>query len=174
MSNHIAGYAEGLAAIAKADGHLEIVKSELLTMATAIAGNEDLRSTLANNLLPAATRGQIVDDLLANKANNTTRALAGMIVSSGHGSDFGKIVDAFVTYAASSTGAQVATVRTAVALSEDQKARLQKALKSRTGGEISLQEIVDPSVVGGAVTTIGDTVIDGTVRARLAKMKDIL
>jgi len=34
--------------------------------------------------------------------------------------------------------------------------------------------VVDPSVVGGAVTTIGDTVIDGSLRTRLAQMREAL
>ncbi len=32
--------------------------------------------------------------------------------------------------------------------------------------------IVDPSVLGGLVATIGDTVIDGTVRHRLDQLKE--
>ena len=31
--------------------------------------------------------------------------------------------------------------------------------------------IVDPSVLGGLVATVGDTVIDGTVRTRLDQLK---
>ena len=34
------------------------------------------------------------------------------------------------------------------------------------------RSIVDPSVVGGIVTQIGDTVIDGSVRQKLTKMRE--
>jgi F-type H+-transporting ATPase subunit delta len=34
--------------------------------------------------------------------------------------------------------------------------------------------IVDPSVMGGLVTTVGDTVIDGSVRTRLEQLKNTL
>jgi len=33
---------------------------------------------------------------------------------------------------------------------------------------------VDPSVIGGVVATIGDTVIDGTVRSRIEQLKSRL
>jgi len=68
----------------------------------------------------------------------------------------------------------MATVRTAVALTADQKARLEQALSARTGHSIELENVVDPDVVGGAVTTIGDTVIDGSLRTRLGQMKDAI
>jgi F-type H+-transporting ATPase subunit delta len=39
---------------------------------------------------------------------------------------------------------------------------------------VSLAFIVDPSILGGVVTTVGDTVIDGSVKRRLDMMKDAL
>ncbi|MEM9651708.1 MAG: ATP synthase F1 subunit delta [Actinomycetota bacterium] len=174
MSDRIAGYADALLAVARAEGNLESTRSQLGDVARAVAGNEELRSTLSNNLLPAATRGQIVDDVLGGKASDTTRALVGMIVSAGRGSELGAIVSAFVNAAAAAGGNRVAVVRSAVALSEDQKARLAQALSAQAGTAIELENIVDPDVIGGAVTTIGDTVIDGSVRTKLNQMHDAL
>ena len=37
-----------------------------------------------------------------------------------------------------------------------------------------MKVIVDPSVLGGVVATIGDTVIDGTVRTRIDQLKSRL
>ncbi len=174
MPDHITGYAEALLAVARADGNLETVKAQLAEVATAIEGNEELRSTLSNNLLPATTRGQILDDLLANKTTDTTRALSGLIVSSGRGAEFSDIVSAFVARSAAAAGKAVATVRTAVPLSDEQQTRLAAALKVNTGREVDLQVIIDPTVVGGAITTMGDTVIDGSLRSRLAKMNETI
>lgn len=174
MSDQITGYADALLAVARADGNVASVKTELVAVSNAIESNEELRQSISNNLLPASTRNQILDDILHNKVTDTTRALAGMIISAGKGSHFGEIVNAFVSTSAGAGGAQVATVRSAVALTEDQKTRLAQALKTSTGTDVELQVVVDPSVVGGAVTTIGDTVIDGSLRTRLNKMRDAI
>lgn len=174
MSDRIAGYADALLAVARAEGNVDSTRSQLSDVARAVEANEQLRSTLSNNLLPAVTRAQIVDDVLGGKASDTTRALVGMIVSSGRGSELSAIVSAFVTAAAAAGGNRVATVRSAVALSEDQKVRLTQALSARAGTAIELENIVDPDVIGGAVTTIGDTVIDGSVRTKLNQMHDAL
>lgn len=168
------GYAAGLLAIASAEGDVETTKAQLADVARAVAGNEELRSTLSNNLLPAATRNQVVDDLLAGKTTDVVRALVGLIVGAGRGGQLTEIVDSFISLAASSSGRSVATVRSAVALSADQQQKLAAALKQKTGTDVELQLVIDPSVVGGAVTTIGDTVIDGSIRTRLTQMREAL
>ena len=68
----------------------------------------------------------------------------------------------------------VAEVRTAVELTPDQETRLAAALANATGKNVSLKPIVDPSVLGGVLATVGDTVIDGSVRTRLEQLKSRL
>ncbi len=174
MTSHIAGYAQAFLSVARAEGNVDVTRSQLGDVSRAIAGNDELSSSLNNNLLPAATRIQIVDDILDGKASDTVRSLVSMVVGAGRGRDLGAIVQAFSDQAAASSGKRVATVRTAVALTDDQKQRLAHALKAQAGGEVELENIVDPDVVGGAVTTIGDTIIDGSVRSRLNQLRDTL
>lgn len=173
-NDRIEGYAQALLAVARAEGNLESTRAQLGDVARAVEVNEQLRSSLSNNLLPAATRGQIVDDILGGKASDTVRSLVGMIVTAGRGGDLSEIVSAFGNAAAASSGSGVAVVRSAVALTEEQKARLSQALSANTGRPIELENIVDPDVIGGAVTTIGDTVIDGSLRTKLNQMHDAL
>jgi len=170
----IDGYAQALLAVARAEGDLDTVRSQLGDVARAVEGSDELRSVLSNNLLPAATRAQIVDDLLGGKAANTVKALVGLVVSTGRGGDLSEIVESFASAAAASAGKQLAVVRSAVALSHEQKSRLASALSASTGTPVELENIVDPEVIGGAITTIGDTVIDGSLRTRLNQMRDAL
>lgn len=68
----------------------------------------------------------------------------------------------------------MAEVRSAIDLTEDQKGRLAAALQSATGHEVDVRVIVDPTVVGGLVAQVGDQVIDGSVRHRLAQLRESL
>ena len=174
MSDHVDGYANALLAVAEAEGDVETTRGQLAAVARAVEGNDELQASLSNNLLPASVRSQIVDDVLAGKTSNTTRALVSMIVSSGRGRDLSKIVDAFSRVSAAGSGRRVAVVRSAVALSDAQRARLSKALSAQLGYDVELDMVIDPDVVGGLVTTVGDTVIDGSVRTRLARMREAL
>ena len=67
---------------------------------------------------------------------------------------------------------EVAEVRSAVPLDVAQQERLATALSRATGKQIEVKVIVDENVLGGIVARIGDTVIDGTIRRRLAQLKE--
>ena len=123
---------------------------------------------------PAEKRQAIVEDLLGGKTTTTTIQLVSMVVGSGRSRDIPAIVDSLVARASSAKQLDVAEVRTAVALTDDQQARLKAALENATGKSINLKTVVDPTVVGGVVATIGDTVIDDTVRTRIDQLKSRL
>ena len=97
-----------------------------------------------------------------------------MVVGSGRGKDLPAIIDNLVERASSAKQQEVAEVRSAVALTDDQTKRLAAALASATGKQVNLKVVVDPSVLGGLVATVGDTVIDGTVRTRIDQLKSRL
>lgn len=170
--NRITAYADAAFGIARAEGALAEVEDELFRLGRIYESNDELRSTLTDPRLPAARRQQIVEDLLEGKATTATVAIVSMIVGAGRSADLPKIAQDLVQRSASQRGEVVAEVRSAVALSDDQIARLAAALKTRTSRDITVKNIVDPSVMGGIVTQIDDSVLDGTVRTRLNQLRE--
>src|SRR5690348_2039849 len=65
-------------------------------------------------------------------------------------------------------------VRSAVPLDDAEATRMVEALKRRFNSDIELERSVDPSVLGGAVIDAGETVIDGSLKGRLAKLETAL
>ena len=65
-------------------------------------------------------------------------------------------------------------VRSAVPLDDAQAGQLVEALKRRYHSDIELVRTIDPSVLGGAVIDVGETVIDGSLKSRLAKLETAL
>jgi len=167
----IQGYARALFEIARADGTLDEVEDELFRFARSYEGSEELRNTLSDDQIPAEKRQAIIEDLLGGKATPTTTQLVSMVVGSGKARDLPAIVDVLVQRASSAKQLDTAEVRTAVALTGDQEARLKAALENATGKSLNLKTIVDPSVVGGVVATVGDDVIDDSVRTRIDQLK---
>ena len=170
----IEGYARALFEIARAEGTLDEVEDELFRFARSYESSDALRNALTDDMVPAGKRQAIVEDLLGGRATATTTQLVSMVVGSGRGRDLPAIIDNLVARAASSKSLAVAEVRTAVALTSDQQARLAAALANATGKQVTLKAIVDPSVIGGVVATVGDTVIDGSVRTRVEQLKSRL
>jgi F-type H+-transporting ATPase subunit delta len=167
----IQGYARALFEIARADGTLDEVEDELFRFARSYEGSEELRNTLSDDQIPAEKRQAIIEDLLGGKATATTTQLVSMVVGSGKARDLPAIVDVLVQRASSAKDLDVAEVRTAIALTADQEARLKAALENATGKSLNIKSIVDPSVVGGVIATVGDDIIDDSVRTRIDQLK---
>lgn len=68
----------------------------------------------------------------------------------------------------------VGSVRSAVPLTAEEKARLEESLSARFGEDLVLSYEVDPTIIGGVVVRAGDLVIDGSVAAKLAALKEQL
>jgi F-type H+-transporting ATPase subunit delta len=170
----IEGYARALFEVARAEGTLDEVEDELFRFARSYESSDALRNALTDEALPAGKRQAIVEDLLGGKATSTTTQLVSMVVGSGRGRDLPAIIDNLVARASSAKNLAVAEVRSAVPLTDDQQARLAAALANATGKQVNLKAIVDPSILGGIVATVGDTVIDGSVRTRVEQLKSRL
>jgi F-type H+-transporting ATPase subunit delta len=171
----IDGYARALFEVARAEGTLDEVEDELFRFARTYESSDTLRDALTDEMVPAAMRQAVVEDLLGSgNATPTTVQLVSMVVGSGRGRDLPAIIDSLVQRASSSKNLEVAEVRVAVPLTDDQQDRLKAALTNATGKQVNLKVIVDPSVLGGIVATVGDTVIDGSVRTRVDQLKSRL
>jgi F-type H+-transporting ATPase subunit delta len=170
----INAYADALFEVARAEGSLGRVEDELFSVARTIETNDALREALTDQAIPIERRQGIVEDLLGGRASPVTTSLVSFVIGAGRARDLPKIIDRLVEKAAESRSEEVAEVRTAVPLDEDQRQRLAAALSKHTGKKVSLQVVVDPSIVGGVVAQIGDTVIDGSIRGRLERLKEQL
>lgn len=170
----IDAYVSSLAAIASAEGVLERVEAELSVVVQAIDTNENLRSKLTDELLPIAVRQQILETLLNGKGHRLTAQFISLVLGAGRARDLRAISAAISDNVAGASGRKVAEVRTAVALTDDQQKRLADALAKKFNSQVNLKVIVDPSVVGGLVATVGDEVIDASVRSKLDQLKSRL
>lgn len=172
--DRITAYAEALFAVARAEGPLDEIEDELFRVAQVLRGNDELADKLADPHIAVATRQQIVTDLLGDKATAVTVSLVSLVVGTGRIRQLPLIVDELLAAAARNADKEVAEVRSAIALTDDQKSRLAAALGRATGKSIDVRVIVDPSVKGGLVAQVGDTVIDGSVRRRLDQLRNTL
>ena len=170
--DRIDGYANALFEVAQVEGSLDAVQDELYQLARALETNDELRTTLTDEAIPADRRQGIVESLLGATASPVTTSLVSCIIGAGRGRQLPAIVDRLVARAAEAKNQVVAEVRTTVPLTDDQKSRLADALGKATGKSVEVKTIIDPSILGGIVSQVGDTVIDGSVRHRLDQLRE--
>jgi len=173
-ATRIEAYAQAMLEVARVEGHLADVEDELFRFARTFDGNDELRMALSDAALPVERRIAVVTDLLGAKALRTSVALVTLVIAAGRAGELPEIVDEFVRMSAAERRRAIAEVRSAIPLTEEQIERLRVALNEATDRDVEVKVVVDESVLGGIVATIGDIVIDGSVRHRLDQLKEQL
>lgn len=169
--DRIEGYARGIFEMARGEGELERVEDELRSISRALETSPELRSNLTDPQLPLEKKQGIVDELIGGRASSLTVGLVQLVVSQGRAAELPAIVTAVAETAASSRDKEVAEVRSAVPLDPETVARLTASLSKATGKEVEVKVTVDPSVIGGIVARVGDTVIDGSIAKRVDSVR---
>jgi F-type H+-transporting ATPase subunit delta len=171
-SARVEAYAQAFIGVARAEQQGAAVEDDLFRFARALDANDELRGALADRAVPVERRIAVVEELMGGVAVPASVGLVAMVVGADRVGELAAIVDRFLELSAEGRRHDVAEVRAAVPLDDGLRDRLAQALSDATGKQVEVKVVVDPSVLGGIVARIGDTVIDGTVRHRLEQLKE--
>jgi F-type H+-transporting ATPase subunit delta len=161
---------EALLVSAERDGRLDAVEDELFRLGRIVGAEPDLERLLGDPTANAEGKQQVLDRLLTDRAEPTTRKLAAQLVAHPIGRSVAQGLERLAELAADRRERSVATVRSPVVLSDQQQERLAGALTRIYRRDITLHLEVDPRIVGGLVIQVGDEVIDGSVAGRLDEL----
>ena len=160
-------------AAAVADGQAD-VEAELFAFTRTVADNPELELALGSRLGDPAAKGALVETLLQGRASAGATLIASSLVREPRERRVRQLLTRATRIVADQRNRAMATVVAAAPLSAAQSERLTAALSKRYGTPVSLNTIVDPTVVGGVRVQIADDVIDASVSARLADLRQRL
>ena len=168
-------YAQALVEIGVEQSSVAALVGDVKKLADAWAGSAELRAALENPLVPEAARLAIVKDVADRLGvSPTARNAAGLLAQRRRLSVLGDVASELARLSDERAGLVRVTVTSAGPLGEAARAKLQQQLEARTGKKVVLDVKQDPSLIAGLVARIGDLVIDGSARARLANLRDQL
>ncbi len=168
-------YAKALLLIGKEDGHTEEYREELNGFAQLMEQQKTLADTIANPLYQVAERKIILRKVLDKL--NLSKAMSSFIMflfEKGRISFVGSINEFYQALADELKGMARASLTTASDLTAETIEKIRSALSKRTGKDVVLQVEIDPSLIGGIVTRIGDLVLDGSIKTQLLNMRESL
>jgi len=161
-------------AAADAAGEMDRVENEIFAFGQAVDANAELQMALTNPAFSSELKAGVVRDVLGGR---TARGSALLLEHTGANLR-GRRVDVALRnlsdIAANLRSRIVAEVRVAIPLNNEQVTRLSNVLARLAGQQVSLNVVVDPSVVGGVSVRLGDDVIDGSVSTRLEQARRTL
>ncbi|MET9884323.1 F0F1 ATP synthase subunit delta [Streptomyces sp. NPDC006430] len=148
---------------------LDNVEDELFRFGRIVASSTELRAALTDRAATASAKSALLHGLLGGKANAVTERLVTRLVTHPRGRSLEAGLESLSKLAAERRDRMVATVISAVPLSDVQRQRLGAVLAKLYGRQMHLNLDVDPAVLGGISVRVGDEVIDGTIADRLSE-----
>jgi len=164
------------AVVTSAENHgvLEQVESDLFQFGQIVTEQVALRAALTDRSVPSESRAELAAGLLEGRTSEETRRLVVRVVGHPRGLSFESAMQSVTDEVAQRRQRRVATVVTAISLTDVQRQRLVAALAAKFASQIYLNVIVDPDVIGGLRVSVGDQVIDGTIANRLDEARQRL
>lgn len=161
-------FATRLGAVAAGSADLT---GELLQMGRLIRGHSELQLALSDKRARAEDKIAVVEKLFAKKVSPVALALASHLVALPRGRRVSDALAEAARVVADQQGKGLAEVRVASALAASQQKAIAEMLQNRFGREHYLDEVVDPSVIGGVRIRVADVVIDASVQKQLTDMR---
>jgi F-type H+-transporting ATPase subunit delta len=168
-------YAKALFDLAIEQNALDRMTAEMRAVGETVAGSRELQLALSNPTVDPASRKAVMSQVVQRLGvSPTVRNAVLLITDHGRVGVLPQIAELLGNLADERAGKVRAEVTSAAPLTEAQYTRLTATLERLTGRKISLARKVDPTLIGGVVTRIGDKVYDGSVKTRLAELRNAL
>ncbi|MCK4534154.1 MAG: ATP synthase F1 subunit delta [Syntrophobacterales bacterium] len=168
-------YARALFDIAREEDRIEAIGGELDGFSSILKENGNLVEFFANPVFSCPDKAAVMGDIL-DKADMsaTTSNFLKLLVDKGRTDILEQIEECYRKYMDDVLNKVRVSVKTAFPLSSELSVRIKKQMEGLTGKNVEMVVDEDPSLLGGVVIGVGDTLYDGSVRAQLNNMRELI
>jgi F-type H+-transporting ATPase subunit delta len=168
-------YAKALVQLGAEEGAVEKFNNELTAVNAVLAGNPSLNSIFRSPAYGIEVKRGILKGIIGKLGlSGTVANFLQLILDRNRLAFLPQIADSFSAFADELSGVRRPTLSSGLPLDVSQVGEIKAALEKSTGKKVVLNVEVDPNLIGGVVTKIGDMVFDGSVKTQLTRIEDIL
>ena len=164
-------YAQAIFELGVETGGVTAIIEDFRRLAEVYEQSDELRRILNNPLVPEEDRLATMNDISGRIGlTEIAKNAAGLLTRRKRMSAVSAIADELDRLSDQRAGIVRATVVSAEPLSEPFAEKLADELRSMTGRRVVLDRRHDPELLAGLIIRIGDQVIDGSARTKLAEL----
>lgn len=168
-------YASALFAAAQKTGKIEAVQRDLAALTALWKQTPALAQVMESPLVPGERKHALIDQLFGKDLDALTQSFLRLLVDKRREEILETVAVEFNQQADAARGLVRAQATVAAPLDDRQRAALIAGLQQRTSSQqIELSVNVDPAILGGVIVRLQDTVIDGSVRGALERLREQL
>ena len=168
-------YGSALFEVAMENRSLDATLEEVLFVKQTFLENEELSKFLLHPNIEKEEKVRVIENIYAGKVSGELTGLMTMLVLKGHQKDFLSVFDYVIAAIKEEKGIGIAYISSAVELKQEQKERIeQKLIETTKYRQIEGNYKVDPSLIGGLVIRVADTVVDSSLKTQIAELSKSL
>jgi len=167
-------YAEAAFWVARDAGEVDQVREELTDLERTIGSSPELHGLLSHPEIPVERKMAGVRQVFDDSLSGTVLSFLRLLLKGQRLALLSAIAEHYQDLINRWRGIVPGEVRTVIPLTDEQQARLEAALNRLLSGRVVLENRIDPEILGGVVVRLSDRIIDGSVRHRLARLRNAL
>lgn len=167
-------YAAALFALARESGAEEEYAEGLRAIAGAFSQMPEYVELLCSHAIPKEERISALFAVFSGRVPTNVLSFLSLLCEKGRVREFGECAEAYGKLLSEWKQTSVATVTSAVELTEEEKAKLLQKLEGICGHAIVAEYRIDESLMGGVSIAVDGRVLDGSLRHRLQEVKEVI
>ncbi|MBR6020400.1 MAG: ATP synthase F1 subunit delta [Lachnospiraceae bacterium] len=165
-------YGHALFEIAVEEGTVDRLLAEAQTVLSVLADNPDVLKLYEHPKVTPEEKQEFTEQCFRGRVSDDMTGFLVLAVRNGRQKELPDMLRDMIREAKEYKGIGIATVTTPIALSAQQRSRVEERLLATTGyRSLEVAYEVNPKLIGGIVIRIGDRVLDASVRTQLDGMQ---
>jgi len=164
-------YAKAVLDLANSQNTADAVNNDMKLMANTIAESKDLSEMLQSPVVRSAIKKSALLEIFKN-SNSITVNLVDTLITNKRLNILSEVASKYNQLYDVLKGREVATVTTAIAITDDLKAIVLAKVKELTGKkDVEVKNVIDESIIGGFMLRVGDIQYNASIANKLNKLK---
>jgi F-type H+-transporting ATPase subunit delta len=145
--------------------------SEVKQLLELLNDSPELEKALSSPILETEAKKKIIIEIFSNKVNSSLLNFLKLLADRQRVGILTSILDRFLEIYRENSNIALATVTSAVELTDEQKGLITQKIVNIAGTEkLELVTKIDPSLIGGFVASVGSKVIDASLASQIRKL----
>jgi F-type H+-transporting ATPase subunit delta len=170
MSRAAIRYAKAIIDIATTSGRAEAVNNDMKSIVLAVSQNAELKEFLANPVVKLENKKAALSAIFSD-IQAETKSLFHLLFENKRFEILESIAQQYNLLYDQSIGVEVAKVTTAFPITADLQTKVLAKIAEFSNKKITIENIVDPAIIGGFILRVGDKQYNASVASKLGELK---
>lgn len=164
-------YAKAVLNLAISNSSETQVNDNMKSIASTIANSSELNAMLKSPVIKSSDKINVLNALFDGKVNNITKGLFNLLQDNKRIEMLETVAKKYTIIYDTYKKTQVAKVTTAVALTKELEDKIQAKIVSLTGNSATIENIINPDIIGGFILQVGDKQFDASIANKFINLK---